>query len=206
MRRTHKAAVRALNTDAALAPEFDPHLPGVNYGVLDELLGYAVRRAQIALYNSFAATVSGDDITPQRFAALVIIEGNPGLKLTMLARVLGIVRSGAVKLVDLLCERGYVVRQADPGDKRVCSLNLTPLGQTRLDELKRKVQRQDQQAGSCLRADELKALLRSLDKLAKYELTTGGAAGERGDAKAKTRANPKTNPKTNSRLEANASK
>ncbi|MCI3133324.1 hypothetical protein [Phenylobacterium aquaticum] len=34
---------------------FQPHRPGVDYGVLDELLGYEVRRAQIRVTEAFDA-------------------------------------------------------------------------------------------------------------------------------------------------------
>ena len=58
------------------------HVPGVQYGVLDQLTGYAVRRAQIRMYESFIAALEPWRITPPRFSALVIVSLNPGLKLT----------------------------------------------------------------------------------------------------------------------------
>ena len=65
-------------------------MPGIDYGVLDSLLGYALRRAQIVIYEDFVRTLSPWNITPQRFSALTVISGNPSLKLTQLAHILGI--------------------------------------------------------------------------------------------------------------------
>jgi DNA-binding MarR family transcriptional regulator len=48
---------------------------------------------------------------------------------TALARGLGITLQGASKLVAEMVERGYVVREADPGDARVKRLRLGPRGE-----------------------------------------------------------------------------
>ena len=40
-------------------------VPGLRYGVLDELLGYALRRAQNALYLDFYRATAGLDVSPQ---------------------------------------------------------------------------------------------------------------------------------------------
>ena len=64
---------------------FVPKVPGIDYGILDSLLGYAVRRAQIQLYEDFIPSLAPWGITPPRFSAMVIVSRNPGLKLTQLA-------------------------------------------------------------------------------------------------------------------------
>lgn len=85
---------------------FIAHVPGIQYGVLDSLMGYAIRRAQIRTYENFIAALEPWGITPPRFSAMVIVSLNPGLKLTQLAKIMGIARSGAVILVDALEELG----------------------------------------------------------------------------------------------------
>ena len=52
---------------------FEPRRPGVDYGVLDELTGYALRRAQIRMTEAFDARLGPEGITTQRFSALVLI-------------------------------------------------------------------------------------------------------------------------------------
>lgn len=99
-----------------LKDHFEPHVAGVDYGVLDGLIGYALRRAQLTLYEDFVASLAPWNITPPRFSALVIIDKNPDLKLTELARILGVARSGAVTLIDALSALGYVSRHDSPSD------------------------------------------------------------------------------------------
>lgn len=160
-------------TAASIAPlpdaadEFNPHVPGVDYGVLDQLIGYGVRRAQIALYNEFLRSLEAWNITPPRFSALVIIDRNKGLKLTQLAQVLGIARSGAVMLADALTEMGYVERLPVPDDRRAYGLALTALGRKDLRKIEQAVVAQDQRAAQRLTAGEREQLLKLLDKLAR---------------------------------------
>ena len=144
---------------------FNPHVPGIDYGVLDSLVGYGVRRAQIAIYNDFLPALEAWNITPPRFSAMVIIHHNKGLKLTELAQVLGIARSGVVALADTLSEMGYVERLEVPGDRRAYGLALTALGRKDLRQIEQAVLKQDQRAAHRLTAEERQQLLTLLDKL-----------------------------------------
>ncbi|RZI82524.1 MAG: MarR family transcriptional regulator [Rubrivivax sp.] len=145
---------------------FDPHVPGIDYGVLDSLVGYAVRRAQLALNDLFIQSLAPWNITPPRFSALVIISRNPGLKLTQLAKVLGIARSGAVMLVDALEDLGYVERLDMPEDRRAFGLALTPTGQADLLAITDAVVAQDKVATRKLGAADSGRLLAMLQQLA----------------------------------------
>lgn len=145
---------------------FVPRVPGIDYGVLDTLLGYAVRRAQIRLYEDFVASLAPWGITPPRFSAMVIVSRNPGLKLTQLAKVMGIARSGAVILVDALEDLGYMRRQAVPEDRRAFSLALTPKGQTDLVEIVRAVQAHDERMARMFSAEQQAQLRQQLTQLA----------------------------------------
>lgn len=145
---------------------FVPRVPGIDYGVLDTLLGYAVRRAQIRLYEDFVASLAPWGITPPRFSAMVVVSRNPGLKLTQLAKVLGIARSGAVILVDALEELGYMQRQPVPEDRRAFSLSLTKKGQADLQEIVKAVQAHDVRMARMFSSDEQAQLRWQLNRLA----------------------------------------
>lgn len=118
-------------------------MPGLRYGVLDELLGYALRRAQNALYLDFYRATQGHDISPQRFAALVLVAENPGLRQGLLAQAMGLHRSGALRLTDWLTAQGWVQRRDDPQDARSWGLHLTAAGRRRLDQLTQAVRAHD---------------------------------------------------------------
>jgi DNA-binding MarR family transcriptional regulator len=120
-------------------------VPGLNYGVLDELLGYALRRAQNALYLDFyRATADCSDISPQRFAALVLVGQNPGMRQGLLAQAMGLHRSGALRLTDWLTAQGWAERRDDPADARSWGLHLTATGRRMLGKLEQAVRAHDQ--------------------------------------------------------------
>ncbi|AOY98796.1 MarR family transcriptional regulator [Cupriavidus sp. USMAHM13] len=152
----------ALAPDPALQDAgFDPHLPDVDYGVLDSLVGYAIRRAQIRIYEDFVTSLAPWQITPPRFSALIIIARNPHLKLTDLARILGIARSGAVLLVDALEAMQLVERRPAPADRRAYSLALTHGGRKTLEAVTEAVRAHDARIAQALSPEE-QATLKSL--------------------------------------------
>jgi len=143
---------------------FNARIDGVAYEVLDELVGYAVRRAQLSIYEDFAATMEAEDITPQRFSALVIVENNPGISQTRLAEVMGIARSGVVAIIDGFEKKGLIERQASE-DRRSYSLLLTKAGLRQLKRYKQAVREHDERISAALTRSEkaqLRALLRKL--------------------------------------------
>lgn len=150
---------------AARADHFEPRVPGVAYGVLDSLVGYAIRRAQLILYEDFYESLAPWDITPQRFAALVFVGENPDLKLTELARILGVARSGAVAIVDALAARGYLARHDSTTDKRAFHLRLTPTGKRALAKMTSAVRAHDRRIVAMLKKDEQATLMRLLTRM-----------------------------------------
>ena len=139
---------------------------GLDYGVLDELLGYALRRAQVGMFLAFHAATRGQNITPPRFTALVIVAANPGIGQSALGQVLGIARSGAMMLTDWMEERGLVERRRRPNDGRSWGVHLTPKGLKLLAAMKRRVAAEDRRRSAVLSAVERRELLRLLEKLA----------------------------------------
>jgi DNA-binding MarR family transcriptional regulator len=146
-------------------PLFEARVAGIDYGVLDSLVGYALRRAQLKLYEDFIHSLSAWNITPPRFSALVLIANNPDLKLTDLSRILNVARSGAVTLVDALSELGYVARHASPTDKRAFRLLLTSKGKKALTHITRAVLQHDQRIVSMLTLPEQTQLMSLLGRM-----------------------------------------
>ena len=161
--------------NAAPEPPEAPLLPvpGLDYGVLDDLLGYALRRAQNALYLDFYRATSALDVSPQRFAALVLVGRNPGMRQGLLAQAMGLHRSGALRLTDWLTGRGWVERRDDAEDARRWGLFLTTAGKRQLAVLERRVRTHDERLMSELgeRAARLKA---DLERLAEIASAQGG--------------------------------
>jgi DNA-binding MarR family transcriptional regulator len=141
-------------------------VPGLDYGVLDELLGYSLRRAQVAMFLAFHAATRGLEITPPRFTALVVIGANPGINQSVLGRVLGIARSGAMSLADWFETRGWVERRRHRGDGRAWGLHLTRRGEGLVERMRRAVLAEDRRRAAVLAPKERRELLRLLNKLA----------------------------------------
>lgn len=141
---------------------FEPHRPEIDYGVLDDLLGYAVRRAQIRVTLAFDAHLGSAEMTTQRFSALVLIARNPGLKQTELASIMGIARSGILAIVEALDRLGLVERRLVSGDARAQALHLTSQGEAALPGIIAAVTNHDREISDRLSQEEvavLKALL-----------------------------------------------
>lgn len=139
---------------------------GLDYGVLDELLGYSLRRAQVRMFVAFDDATKGMDMTPPRFTALVIVGANPGLSQSTLGQVLGIARSGAMLMTDWLEARRLVERRRRNGDARAWGLYLTAKGEQFAARLQRKVVELDHRRTPGLTENDRRQLLRLLDKLA----------------------------------------
>lgn len=140
-------------------------VPGIDYAGLDGVLGYALRRAQLAGFEAFHAATAGFDMTPPRYTALVIVGANPGLTQSTLGAVLGTARSGAMLLTDWLEERGLARRRRRNGDGRAWGLHLTPRGRSLGAQLRRRVHARDAAFARRLAPAERAALRRLLDKL-----------------------------------------
>ncbi len=68
------------------------------------------------------------DLKPVEYAALTILDEEPGLDQHRLAERLGIDKMSMSKLADKLEARDLVARRASAGDRRVNEMHLTPAG------------------------------------------------------------------------------
>ena len=137
----------------------------IAFGALPNLIGYQLRLAQIAIFRDFAQTLGRYEISPGLFGALVIIDANPGLKQTELARATHLDRSTVVSLVDNLERRTLVERRSATSDRRSNALQLTPTGKTLLKKLQRLVNEHEQRLAANLSEKEQFALVKLLEKI-----------------------------------------
>ena len=140
-------------------------VPGIDYGGLDDLLGYELRRAQLAGFEAFHRATAGVDITPPRYTALTFLGANPGLSQTDLGAALGTARSGAMLLTNWLEARGLAERRRRNGDGRAWGLYLTARGKALISRLARRVRAQDAAFARRLAPRELAHLKKLLEKL-----------------------------------------
>jgi len=138
----------------------------LDYGLLPDLLGYQLRRAQVRLFQHFAATVGERAITPGQLGILVLIQRNPGLSQSALARALGVERSTLGEVVERFEKRGLISRQPSPSDRRSLALHLSPAGEALMAELTPLVRDHEKRFTAALSPAEREQLVGLLARLA----------------------------------------
>lgn len=134
-------------------------------GPLPDLIGYNLRKAQVAVFQHFQAAITPHDITPGQFGVLVMILENEGLSQSDLGTAVGIDRSTMVAVIDRLESRGLVVRAPSPNDRRSYALRLSPEGKKLMDELIPRIQKHDQSLVAALNAEEQARLIDYLQRI-----------------------------------------
>jgi DNA-binding MarR family transcriptional regulator len=104
--------------------------PSVDLGPLAGMIGYALRRAQLAVFDEVIANFAELDLRPAQYSVLVLLGHTPGLKQSDVAAALGIQRANFVVLFDGLERRGLARRSAAPNDRRSYALYLTQEGES----------------------------------------------------------------------------
>jgi DNA-binding MarR family transcriptional regulator len=107
----------------------------IELGILNDRLGYFVRRAQVWIFQDVMRDFAANDIRPAQYSVLVVIEANPGLSQSDIADLLGIERARLVRLLDRLERRGYTERRPSPNDRRSHALHLTREGRRALKRI-----------------------------------------------------------------------
>lgn len=131
IQRTSRQAARSVR-----AVERPARREPLKLGVLDNHLGYFLRRIQVWVFQDFLQTLSRLKIRPAQYSVLAVIEANPGLSQSDVADFLGIERARLARMLDRLEKRGFAERRASPRDRRSHALFLTREGQKTLKRVK----------------------------------------------------------------------
>jgi DNA-binding MarR family transcriptional regulator len=154
-------AVRSAMIDEGAAAPLD-------FGELSELLGYALKRAQLKLYEDFLKCVAPLQLTPAQFSVLLLLEKNPGRNQTEVAGALGILRPNFVAMLDGLESRELCVRTRSATDRRSHVLSLTEKGRSALARARRIIaSKHEARLSALLGSADRAALLRILAKIAR---------------------------------------
>lgn len=138
---------------------------GLDLGPLPNLIGYALRRAQIAVFADFIATLSELALRPAQFSVLLLIRRNGGRKQSDFAAALGIQRPNFVAMMDELDRRGLTRRAASPTDRRSYVLELTRKGDAVLDRALELVGEHEARVLAPLEAPQARQLLSLLRRM-----------------------------------------
>lgn len=137
----------------------------INSPFLDEVIGYALRRAQLKVFQHLINKLEAYDLRPAQFTALTLIEQNPGLMQAELARALTIEPPQMVIMLNKLEALGLALRIRCKADKRSYGIFLSKTGETLLKQLKDVAIRSDNEATAALSTEERQQLLHLLHKV-----------------------------------------
>jgi DNA-binding MarR family transcriptional regulator len=137
----------------------------IDLATLPHHVGYAIRRAQVAIFQHIIRTMGALDVRPGQFSVLTVIGANPGLKQIAISEALGIRRANLVVMINELERRGWIERRAVRGDRRAQGLYLTARGRATLNRLRTLAARHERAATRLLTAAEKRQLLRLLGRI-----------------------------------------
>ena len=131
-------------------------------GALAGLLGYRLRLAQQAVFRDYASSVG--EVSPGRVGILLLVEANPGVTQSRLARAVHLDRSTMVGVIDKLEERALIERRRGE-DRRTNGLWLTRGGRTLLSRMKERIEQHERRFAARLTPAERGQLIALLEKL-----------------------------------------
>ena len=138
---------------------------GLDLDCLPTLLGFNIRRAQIALWRDFNRNVAEGDVRPGEFSALLLAQANPGIAQIDIANQLGIDKASVVSLVDRMEEFGWVERRRSTEDRRRQGIFLTAAGTKACRSLRKEMIDHERKVVDRYTDQELRTLIALLRRL-----------------------------------------
>jgi DNA-binding MarR family transcriptional regulator len=138
---------------------------GLDLDCLPTLIGFNIRRAQIALWRDFNRQFSDGDVRPGVFSAMLLANANPGIAQIDIANQLGIDKASVVSLVDRMEGAGWVQRRRSTEDRRRQGIYLTPAGVKACRSLKKEMLEHERKFVSRYTEQELRVLISLLRRM-----------------------------------------
>ena len=140
-------------------------MPRASNSLLADHIGYALRRAQLAVFQDFRDSTADFGLRPAEYSALVIVGEKPGTRHHELSNLLNIKPGNCVILIDKLEERGLVTRRKLKVSGRAITLSLTAKGTALLRQVNKKVDAHCKRMRDRIGEQELPRLLSLLSRL-----------------------------------------
>ena len=138
---------------------------GLDLDCLPTLIGFNIRRAQIALWRDFNRSFSDGEVRPGVFSAMLLANANPGIAQIDIANQLGIDKASVVSLIDRMEHAGWVERRRSTEDRRRQGIFLTPEGVKTCRSLKKEMIEHERKFVSRYSEQELRLLISLLRRL-----------------------------------------
>lgn len=134
-------------------------------GPLPGYLGYKLRQAQTASFRHLDRAAGGKTLSPGQFSLLTVIEANPGVTQTRVARSFGLDKSTLSPAIDQLVKARLVSRKRSTTDGRAYELSLTASGRRKLQAKQAQIEAQERLMAAALPETDRARLMALLDRL-----------------------------------------
>lgn len=160
--RSGRSAERAQPPRATRAGDRPDGRARLKLGVLDDHLGYFIRRLQVWVFQDFIQKQASLKLRPAQYSVLAVIEANPGLSQSDVGDFLGIERARLARMLDRLERRGLAERRKSPRDRRSHALFLTREGTKMLKRAKAQAARHEAALAAKLGSDKRRQMIELL--------------------------------------------
>ena len=116
---------------------------------------------------TFDKSVERGGLTRAQWTLIAAVARNPGVTQRMIAEALEVREITAGRLIDRLCDEGYLKRRENPSDRRAYCVYLTPAAQPLLDKLDEIAKSREAEIFAGFEADDLEKLDALLDNIAR---------------------------------------
>lgn len=132
---------------------------------LQEVIGYALRRAQGAVYSDLSVALARISLRPLQYTLLLMVNENPGASQSGVCEALGIQKANCVPTMSELERRGLIIRRKSASDARSYELHITNKGKRILQRAGEVQSSHEQRLIERIGIDGREQLLRLLGKL-----------------------------------------
>lgn len=147
--------------------------PAARPSTLETHLGYWLRFVSNHVSQAFATKLAGRGVTIAEWVVLRELYDRDVLAPSTLADMLNMTRGGVSKLVDRLCTKSLVTRDAGAGDQRYQQLRLTDAGRELVPELAALADQNDAEFFGHLTPEQIENIQSTLEEIVRRrQLTT----------------------------------
>ena len=132
---------------------------------IQDLIGYALRRAQGVVYADLNDALGRISLRPLQYTLLLMVAENPGSSQSGVCEALGIQKTNCVPTMSELERRGYIIRRKSAQDARSYELHITNKGKRILQRAGEVQSLHEQRLIERIGVDGRDQLLRLLGKL-----------------------------------------
>lgn len=133
--------------------------------LVEDQIGFLIRRAHQRASAIFEQVMDGMDVTPVQYAALAKLHDLGPTSQNQLGRMVGIDPATMFGVAGRLARRGLVSPSVDPNDARLVLLTLTPTGRDIVEQMKARGPEVSARTLEPLSAEEAETLLALLARI-----------------------------------------